>query len=130
LTYVLQRRVENIRREASPLLDSPYAGAIIWEFCRADSSKAQSYWGCLRGRLLHKFGALGTLRELFLKTFISLGSLRGALAPLHKNIPLPLIKGKGIQGIGLLYNLPTLRPTEHLKASFEMGKMTLFSLGG
>jgi hypothetical protein len=26
-------------------------------------------------------------------------------APLQKNLPLPLFKGKGIQGIGLLYNL-------------------------
>ena len=30
------------------------------------------------------------------------GSLRGADAPLKTNLPLPLVKGKGIQGIGLL----------------------------
>jgi len=30
---------------------------------------------------------------------------RGALAPLKINLPLPLIKGKGIKGIGLLNNL-------------------------
>ncbi|KKK84051.1 hypothetical protein LCGC14_2787220, partial [marine sediment metagenome] len=29
-----------------------------------------------------------------------MGSLRGALAPLKINRPLPLIKGKGIQGMG------------------------------
>ena len=28
------------------------------------------------------------------------GCLRGASAPLFKNLPLPLIKGKGIQGMG------------------------------
>jgi hypothetical protein len=31
-------------------------------------------------------------------------SLRGALAPLLKNLPLPLVKGKGIKGIGLINN--------------------------
>ena len=30
-----------------------------------------------------------------------LGSLRGALAPLKTNLPLPVAKGKGIKGIGL-----------------------------
>ena len=30
---------------------------------------------------------------------------RGALAPLKINLPLPLIKGKGIKGIGLISNL-------------------------
>ena len=30
------------------------------------------------------------------------GGVRGALAPLKINIPLPLNKGKGIKGIGLL----------------------------
>jgi len=32
---------------------------------------------------------------------ITKGCLRGASAPLRKNLPLPLSKGKGIQGMGL-----------------------------
>jgi len=28
---------------------------------------------------------------------------RGALAPLKVNLPLPLVKGKGVQGMGLYY---------------------------
>jgi len=31
----------------------------------------------------------------------STGELGGALAPLKINLPLPLVKGKGIKGIGL-----------------------------
>jgi len=38
-------RGRDIKREASPLFDSLYAGAIIWESKRATSSKAQSYGG-------------------------------------------------------------------------------------
>jgi len=38
---------------------------------------------------------------------IILGSLRGALAPLNKIFPFPLIRGKGIQGIGLINYLRT-----------------------
>ncbi len=33
------------------------------------------------------------------------GGLRGALAPLKTNLPLPLVKGKGIKGIGSINNL-------------------------
>jgi len=33
---------------------------------------------------------------------IELRCLRGALAPSETIVPLPLVKGKGIQGIGLL----------------------------
>jgi len=34
-----------------------------------------------------------------------MGSLRGTSSLLRKNLPLPLIKGKGIKGIGLINNL-------------------------
>jgi len=37
-----------------------------------------------------------------LKKKILKGSLRGALPLLRENLPLPLGKGKGIKGIGLL----------------------------
>ena len=36
---------------------------------------------------------------------IKRGCLRGAVAPLYKTLPLPLDKGKGIKGIGLVNNL-------------------------
>jgi hypothetical protein len=42
-------RGRDIKREASPLFDSLYAGAIIGEFCRATSSKVQSYGVFKRG---------------------------------------------------------------------------------
>jgi len=35
----------------------------------------------------------------------NMGVFRGALAPQKINLPLPLIKGKGIQGIGLINKL-------------------------
>ena len=41
------------------------------------------------------------LRLFFIGALFLVECLRGVLAPLKKNLPLPLIKGKGIQGIGL-----------------------------
>jgi hypothetical protein len=35
-------------------------------------------------------------------TLARMGRLRGAIAPLLKNLPLPLDKGKGIEGIRFL----------------------------
>ena len=40
------------------------------------------------------------------------GSFRGVLALLFKNYPLPLFKGKGIKGIGLINNLKARRVRE------------------
>jgi len=63
-------------RKALPLFDSPYYRA-----------------------------AIRNPRNYFLKEkFIAMRCLRTALAPLQKTLPLPLGKGKGTQGIGLINN--------------------------
>ena len=50
---------------------------------------------CLRGALAPLFN--NSSPSLYQK-----GKLEGALAPSETIVPLPLVKGKGIQGIGLL----------------------------
>jgi hypothetical protein len=57
--------------------------------------------GVLLGYFFKSSELWGAQEGLILKMFIPVGCLRGALAPLHKNLPLPLAKGKGIQGMGL-----------------------------
>jgi len=81
LTYVLQRRVENIKREAN-------------------SSKVQSY-GVFKGATSSKVQRYGEFK-------------RGASPSFIINSPSPY-QGEGDTGDGVTNNLPTLRPTEHLK---------------
>jgi len=60
------------------------------------------YIPIMRGRYYIKRG-FASLKLSYLPEI--LGEFRGALAPLKTNLPLPLGKGKGIQGIGLINNL-------------------------
>jgi hypothetical protein len=61
--------------------------------------------------------------------FIPLGCLRGALAPLHENLPLPLIKGKGIQGIGLM-NIRLVIPIHGCRQTFSEEAINSFTHPG
>ena len=82
--------------EASPLFDSSYSEAVEFLERRSFPKKELALigldlLGCFRKRCPFKLPVASA--------FIGNGELRGALAPLKIN--LPLIKGKGIQGIGL-----------------------------